>query len=89
MWHFDSVDYYVAFGPIKALLALPSGPPAYVFDSKGKMIDWSSDIGDDSHFSDKWKQRWQKDNIKDISLSDMDALFATTAKAQQGAAANP
>jgi hypothetical protein len=33
---------------------LPSGPAGYVFDRSGRLVDWSSDIGDDPRFRDKW-----------------------------------
>lgn len=32
-------------------LALRSGPPCYVFDRTGRLIEWSRDMGDDSRFS--------------------------------------
>src|SRR5262245_25745093 len=37
----DGLEYYAAFGPVRAPLALPSGAPAYVFDRSGRMIDWT------------------------------------------------
>ena len=36
----------VATGRIANYCALPSGPPQYVFDTQGKMIDWISDSGE-------------------------------------------
>lgn len=36
------------------LLALPSGPPVYVFNSKGDLIDWCGDSGDNGAFIRKW-----------------------------------
>jgi hypothetical protein len=35
-------------------LALPSGPPAYIFDSSGDLVDWTPDLGDDPKFHSKW-----------------------------------
>jgi len=29
--------------------AFVSGPPCYVFDSSGRLVDWSVDTGDDHH----------------------------------------
>jgi hypothetical protein len=43
-----------AHGPPQPLMALPSGPPAYVFDEAGALVDWTSDVGDDSTFSERW-----------------------------------
>jgi len=37
-----------------AALALPSGPPAYVFNGQQILVDWSHDTGDDSRFVKKW-----------------------------------
>ena len=31
-----------------------SGPASYVFDSSGKLIDWTIDIGDDGRFQAQW-----------------------------------
>jgi len=46
--------YYAFFGPVKAPLALPSGPPVYIFDSNGALVDWTYDTGDDSRFNKAW-----------------------------------
>ena len=46
----------MAHGPI-TLLALPSGPPAYVFDRNGKLIDWTMDMGDDPAFQRAWPMK--------------------------------
>ena len=35
-------------------VTIPSGPPCYVFDSGGTLIDWTKDIGDDSRFVERW-----------------------------------
>ena len=34
----------------------PSGPPCYMFDSKGNLVDWTMDIGDDGRYQRKWGQ---------------------------------
>jgi hypothetical protein len=46
-------QHVIAFGPKHALFA--SGYPAYVFDETGNLIDWSTDIGDDPEFDERWK----------------------------------
>jgi hypothetical protein len=33
---------------------LPSGPPAYVFDDRGLMVDWCGDIGENKAFERRW-----------------------------------
>ena len=49
----DEETFYLAYGMGSS--PLPSGPSAYVFDSTGHMVDWSSDMGDDGSFQRKWK----------------------------------
>jgi len=46
-------SYTIWSGPTKEIY-LPSGPPVYVFDSAGKLLDWSRDSGDDPTFLQKW-----------------------------------
>ena len=49
--------YYEFVGflpPPKLLGALPSGPPAYVFDQQGHFVNWCSDIGDNDVFHQQW-----------------------------------
>lgn len=38
-------------------LSLPSGPPAYVFDESGTLLDWAGDTGEATHFNEKWRGR--------------------------------
>jgi hypothetical protein len=40
--------------PVPSLLSLPSGPPAYIFDESGALVDWSRDLGDSPLFVSKW-----------------------------------
>ena len=40
--------------PATSLLSLPSGPPAYIFDERGALVDWCRDLGDQSSFVKKW-----------------------------------
>ena len=37
-----------------SLLSLPSGPPAYIFDETGLLVDWTADRGDAPTFVNKW-----------------------------------
>jgi hypothetical protein len=51
----DGKVYLEVIGePYKGPLSLASGPPVYVFDETGKLVDWSRDIGDAPSFLDKW-----------------------------------
>jgi len=42
-----------ALGPLLAW-AVPSGPPIYVFDEEGRLLDYTLDAGDDQRFSNGW-----------------------------------
>jgi hypothetical protein len=54
--------YYVAYGSmVGSTLAIPSGPPAYVFDDSGNLVYYSKAIGDDSNFHEKWPVTSQQD----------------------------
>lgn len=57
----DGKQYVIAYGPLSGVF--PSGPPAYVFDSDGALVDWSKDIGDDSEFIKKWQSQRHGDKV--------------------------
>jgi hypothetical protein len=46
-------DYILATAPLMRW-ATPSGPPMYVFDSEGRLLDYTLDSGDDPRFMEKW-----------------------------------
>ena len=49
-------------------LAFPSGPPAYIYDHRGGMVDWCGDSGD----ADKWVSRWLHSGSKsEVSLEEV------------------
>ena len=50
-------DYILATAPM-VKWAFPSGPPMYVFDSQGRLLDYTLDSGDDPAFMDRW---WPKE----------------------------
>ena len=52
----DEVAYYELSGISRKLptLALPSSPPAYIYDESGKFVDWCSDPGDQPSFRGRW-----------------------------------
>ena len=58
--------HVIAYGPMSSWILLSSGPSACVFDSTGRLVDWSSDIGDDSQFDRKWSAQ---DSFGSRSLS--------------------
>ncbi len=54
-FNFQEKEYLeIRSGRPFSLLSLPSGPPAYIFDRQGKLVEWSKDIGDDSKFQRRW-----------------------------------
>jgi hypothetical protein len=46
-------EHMIPLGPLGRRLA--SGPPAFVFDKSGKLVDWSTDSGDDAEFEKRWQ----------------------------------
>lgn len=48
----DGVEHLLVPGPRRGLTA--SGPPTYVFDRTGRLIDWTSDAGDAPAFQARW-----------------------------------
>ena len=52
----DGQDFLYVTGPMTPLwfITIPSGPPCYVFNTNGSLIDWTKDCGDDSQFTGKW-----------------------------------
>lgn len=52
--HNEKVHIEVLGKPVMSPLSVPSGPPAYVFDETGALVDWTGDRGDDSAFMRKW-----------------------------------
>jgi len=49
----DSV-YYLAIGATPPAYVLASGPPAYVFDKHGALLEWVEDSGDQPHAMARW-----------------------------------
>jgi len=51
----DGRAYFMVVGQTpNHILALPSGPPAYIFDESGRLVDWTGDLGDAQSFVSKW-----------------------------------
>jgi len=51
----NPVDHICVFGDIDAVAwTIPSGPPAYLFDPSGKLVDFTLDVGDSSTFQDDY-----------------------------------
>jgi hypothetical protein len=45
------------------MITVPSGPPCYVFDSNGTLVDWTRDVGDDSGFKERWPYSLKREEI--------------------------
>lgn len=52
----DRRDFYEFVGhwPSGFVAALPSSPPAYVFDEQGRLVDWCPDPGDQPEHRRRW-----------------------------------
>ena len=46
--------FYMAEGNLPPGYVLASGPPVYVFDSKGRLVEWIKDGGDQPSSMRKW-----------------------------------
>lgn len=71
----NPANHIVVFGdPTAALWTLPSGPPAYLFDETGQLIDFTIDAGDSAIFQEVY-------NIEsgvEVRVQSLDILFAST-----------
>jgi hypothetical protein len=47
------VTYTLTYGEIRTIY-FPSGPPAYLFDGSGRLVDWTPDVGDGAAFRQTW-----------------------------------
>jgi|GEM_PF-2565907 len=53
----DGSTYFLVVGkPVTSLFSLPSGPPAYVFDGAGNLVEWCGDLGDNPDFCKRWSK---------------------------------
>ncbi len=48
-------NYFKVVGTVpNSPLTLPSGPPVYIFDESGVLVDWAADSGEASDFNRRW-----------------------------------
>ena len=64
-------DYYFVYGPIDPPLAVPSGPPVYVFTPLGELIDWAMDSGE----APKFNLRWTPQKHERIEIEALDSIL--------------
>ena len=50
----DGQEYLLLRGRTRSFPRFPSGPPMYLFDRTGKLVDWVGDSGD----APAWWNRW-------------------------------
>jgi len=51
-------QYYVVTFPMHmSPVRFPSGPPEAVYDSEGRLVDKTTDVGDDERFRNAWDRR--------------------------------
>ena len=67
-------SHTIAYGPMSSWLLLSSGPSAYVFDETGRLVDWSSDIGDDPQFGDRWSAQRALASARTLSRDEVRKL---------------
>src|SRR5690349_5783774 len=68
--------HVIAYGSMSSWL-LSSGPSAYVFDDTGRLVDWSSDIGDDPRFDARWGAQQSRSTGGTLSRGEVQRLAAT------------
>jgi hypothetical protein len=73
----DGKQHVIAYGPKNSWLLLASGPSAYIFDDTGRLVDWSSDIGDDGEFDRRWNAQRSFDPARSIPRAEADRIAAT------------
>ncbi|MGI8481363.1 MAG: hypothetical protein ACR2H1_05475 [Limisphaerales bacterium] len=54
------------------LLAVPSSPPAYIYDADGKLVDWCSDPGDQP----KHRQTWPRVSTTPLDIQAVRQRFS-------------
>jgi hypothetical protein len=52
--------------PKPGVFVLPSGPPIYIFDRNGSLVDWTPDSGEDPEF----QRAWSSDTEVEIGISE-------------------
>ena len=65
--------YVEIVGPLPGFPTVPSGPPAYIFDSSGRIAYWTGDTGDSTEYWDNWQNR---SKTREISLCEALRWFA-------------
>lgn len=73
----DGKSHVIAYGPMSSWLLLSSGPSAYVFDDAGRLTAWSSDIGDDPQFDQRWSAQRARGPGRSLPRAEAERIAAT------------
>lgn len=79
----QDATFFIAYSPMDTWLAILSSPAAYVFDMKGKMIDWSRVPGDDNGFLERWpfpREKASVEELKHIGFQQPPAEYGSQAR---------
>jgi hypothetical protein len=53
------------------IVTVPSGPPCYVFNASGRLVDWTSDVGDAPYFQEKWPSSLKRQELNGERLREV------------------
>lgn len=53
--YYEAIPQWTTFQNLTSLILFRSGPPSYIFDQKGHLVDWTPDRDEDSRYSNRWK----------------------------------
>ena len=63
----NSNAFFVAYSPTDHWFASHSGPAAYVFNSTGRLVDWTLDTGSDQEFQRKWTPPQVQSSLEELN----------------------
>lgn len=65
-------DHICVFGDVNSVMwTVPSGPPAYLFDTSGRLVDYTLDVGD----STKFQHVYRVHSGTKMTMVEVEALF--------------
>ena len=89
----EGETYVVAYGNSNQVLAamsmFPSGPPAYLFDARGRLVQWSADSGDDAVFQEYWMAGSNKIDLAEARRLTSRVPASAPSSAPAGASSQP
>lgn len=80
-------EHLMATGARGGLLA--SGPPAYVFDPAGRLVDFSRDVGDDPAFDGRWQAQFLRGLGRTVPRAEVGAWLEAVARGAGGGQHTP